>query len=336
MLRRFAALAGLLALAALDLAAAPVELKIATIAPEGTGWVDALRESAREVEQRTEGRVRLRLYPGGAMGGDQTMLRKIRVGQLHGAAITSGALAVIAPDLEVYGLPLLFHSEAEVEAVRDRFDPRLMAKIEAGGFVTFGFTGNGFAYLMSTRPVRSFDDLRGLKAWQPEGDAVGRITLEAVGLVPVPLGVADVLTGLQTGLIDTVAGPPVAAIALQWFTKARNLVELPLLYTFGGLVVAERAFGRVEPADQAVVREILTRTIRTIDERSWADHRGALQALGAQGIEIIAPSPETEARWEEVAAGVRSELLDRLDIDPGLYGEVSAYLEELRRSGAGK
>ncbi len=325
-----------LSLAATGLDAAPVELKIATVAPDGSSWVEALRRAATEVEQGTEGRVRLRLYPGGAMGGDQTMLRKIRIGQLHGAAVTSGALASISHDLEAYGLPLLFRSEAEVEAIRARFDPRLTASIEAGGFVCFGFSGNGFAFLMSTRPVRSFEDLKGRKAWLPEGDEVGRTTLEAVGLVPVPLGVADVLTGLQTGLVDTVAGPPVAAVALQWFTKADHLVDLPLLYTFGGLVVSDKAFARIGTADQAAVREILSRVIRDLDRRSWQDNHGAREALVKQGVEILIPSSEVAQRWAEVARDARATLSRRLEIDPDLAREIDAALAELRAADAAK
>ena len=200
-------------------AAAATTLKIATLAPDGSYWMTALRESAAEISKRTDGRVEMRFYPGGTMGDDQAVLRKMRIGQLHGGGMLSGTLAARVPDLEVYGLPLLFRSYDEVDHVRGAFDARLLAELESNGLVAFGFIETGFAYLMSVDPVDSLDDLRGRKAWFPEGDAVGQAILEAAGLSPVPLPLSDVLTGLQTGLIETVAGPPVGAVALQWFTK---------------------------------------------------------------------------------------------------------------------
>jgi TRAP-type C4-dicarboxylate transport system substrate-binding protein len=310
-------------------------LKIATLAPDGSYWVNELRASADEISRRTDGRVELRLYPGGTMGDDQAVLRKMRIGQLHGGGMLSGTLATRVPDLELYGLPLLFRSYDEVDRVRAAFDGRLLAELEANGLVAFGFIETGFAYLMSVDPVRSLDDLKGRKAWFPEGDTVGQSILEAAGLSPVPLPLSDVLTGLQTGLIETVAGPPVGAVALQWFTKARYMVEVPIVYSYGALVVADRAFASLQPADRDVVREVLTKAVAGLDARAREDNLGARDALVRQGVQILESNAEFNRQWQRVATDANTLLADRLDVDPQLRREVDRMLAELRE-GTGK
>ncbi|MEJ2188296.1 MAG: TRAP transporter substrate-binding protein DctP, partial [Acidobacteriota bacterium] len=144
-------------LAAPAAGAQAVRLKIATIAPDGSQWINKLSAAADEIVTRTNGRVSLRFYPGGVMGSDQAVLRKIRIGQLQGGVVLAGSLASSEPNMEIYNLPLLFRSYEEVDAVRAKMDARLIGGLEEKGFVSFGFIGTGFTYLLSTKPTRSFD-----------------------------------------------------------------------------------------------------------------------------------------------------------------------------------
>src|ERR1019366_3527986 len=138
-------------------------LKIATFAPDGTQWMQELRKGGEEIEKRTEGRVTVKYYPGGSMGSDRVVLRKIRAGQLQGGALTGGALAEIYPDAQIYNLPMLFRSYDELDYVRARMDKVIAQGIEAHGFVTFGITDGGFAYLMSSSQIKGVDDLKSQK-----------------------------------------------------------------------------------------------------------------------------------------------------------------------------
>ena len=134
--------------------AAPVQLKIATIAPENSSWMKSMRAGGEEIETRTDGRVQLKFYGGGVMGSDAKVLRKMRIGQLHGAAFTPSALIDRYPDINLYGLPLVFNSIEEVAYVRERLDEKLLAGLEEAGLVGFGLTTGGFAKIMSSQPVR--------------------------------------------------------------------------------------------------------------------------------------------------------------------------------------
>jgi TRAP-type C4-dicarboxylate transport system substrate-binding protein len=315
---------------AIPVAAQTVQLKIATMAPEGTGWVAEGRKAAEEIAERTADRVKIRFYPGGTMGNDQAVLRKMRIGQLHGGAIMSGSLSAFVPSAELYNLPLLFHDYDEVDAVRQRFDGRLIQMLDDAGYVVFGFVETGFVYLMSSKPTRSFEDLAGRKTWLPEGDSISKAISDAAGLSPVPLSVSDVMTGLQTGLVDTVAAPPVGAVALQWFTRAKYVTDLPITYVCGAIVVSKKAFSRIKPEDQEVVREVMAKAAASLDAGARADNADARKALVAQGVTFVDPTEETKTRWYEMADEATRALIAAQDYDAEFLAEIQAALAEHR------
>ncbi len=307
-----------------------LRLKIATMAPDGTLWMKEMRKAAEDVKERTDGRVSFRFYPGGTMGDDSAVLRKIRIGQLHGGVVLAGSLANIDANFEIYNLPLLFRSYGEVDYVRDRMDQILIDGLETKGFVAFGFSETGFTYLLSAKPTRTFDDLKGRKAWIPQGDPVSLAIVEAAGLSPVPLPISDVLTGLQTGLIDTVAAPPVGAIALQWFTKAKYLTDLPITYICGTTILSAKAFNRMSAGDQEIVREEFGRANRTLDETSRNDNEKAREALADQGVVFVEPTMETRAKWDDIAAAATEKLVAQRDYDPATLAMVENLVKVYR------
>ncbi|MFC1683899.1 TRAP transporter substrate-binding protein DctP [Pseudomonadota bacterium] len=314
----------------LPLQAQATTLKIATLAPDGTSWMKAMRAGAKEIEERSSGRVKLRFYPGGVMGNDKSVLRKIRVGQLHGGALTGGGLVSIFPDSQVYSLPFMFHSLQEADYVRKAVDPLLYAGLEQAGFISFGISEGGFAYLMSNQPLSRVEELRQQKVWSPEGDEVGRIAFEALGVSPIPLPLPDVLTGLQTGLINTVATSPVGAIALQWHTRVKYLTDIPLLYLYGTLVIQKRAFNRLSPEDQAIVRSAMEKAFQQVNEQSRKDNEGAMEALKSQGIQFIHPSPDDLTQWRALIHKTVNQMAEQGVYSPQMLETVRRHLGEYR------
>jgi len=299
-------------------------LKIATIAPEGSVWMEEMRAAAAEIEQRTGGRVRLRFYPGGIMGNDNSVLRKIRIGQLQGGALTGGGLATIYPDVQVYNLPFAFRSYAEVDHVRRYMDEALVNGLRERGFVSFGLTEGGFAFMMASHSIKTVDDLAGHKVWVPEGDLVSRAGFEAINVSPVSLPLADVLTGLQTGLIDTVATTPVGAIALQWHTRVKYVNDTPLMYIFGALVFERKAFERLASGDQEIVAEVVSTAVAKLNAISREDEDQAKQALSGQGIQFVHSTEQQYSQWIEPVA----QAMDRL-ARQGVFSPI--VLRTLRR-----
>ncbi len=280
---------------------AATTLKIATVLPEGTSWMREMRGAARQIEAETESRVKLKFYPGGVMGTEKSVMRKIRVGQLHGGAFTIGSLGDLHRDVEIYGLPFLFQSYDEVDYVRARMDDRIREGLKEAGLVALAISEGGFAYILSNRPLRSLDDLPGARIWVAENDRLSQLALEMAGVSPVPLPLASVYTALQTGLIDTVAASPSASIAFQWHTKVRYLTDVPLVYLAGVLAVDARAFAKLSRVDQAIVASTIGRTAHRLDEMNRVSDASAKLALKDQGIEFVTSSPGELQRWRSIA-----------------------------------
>ena len=273
-------------------------LKIATLAPDGTSWMKEMRAAAKQINQQTNGRVKIRFYPGGVMGNDKSVLRKIRIGQLQGGAITGGGLSTIYPEAQIYTLPFQFRNLEEVDAVRQVMDQQIIDGLKNEGFISFGLSEGGFAYLLSNSPVKTTDNMKGLRIWIPEGDRINASMFGKLGISPIPLPLTDVLTGLQTGLIDTIASAPIGAIALQWHTRVNYLTQVPLAYLYATLVIKEKAFMKLSKADRELVRKTLGATFISLNKQNRADNVAALSALKQQGIEFISPSPKQQQAWE--------------------------------------
>ena len=324
-----------LVLAAL-LAAGPLSaqtLKIATVTPEGSSWMRDMRAAAAQIGERTGGEVEVKFYGGGVMGDDLRVLRKIRVGQLQGAVLTSSALAGRYPDVLQYGLPLLFRSREEMLFVRRRFDPQLAEGLRESGYETFGFGSLGFASIMSGRkPVVRLEDARGLKIWVPDGDDIGLSAMRSVGLAPVQLPISDVLVGLQTGLVEVIVTPPSGAILLQWHTRLRYVTDFPVVFAFGMLAMDRRAFGRLSEPNQAIVREVFGTLSAQLDRRDAEENLQAGQALKNSGLEYLALTSEEVLRWREAFGRIYPQLVREAGMSRDMHEEIMQALQDFRGS----
>lgn len=311
-------------------------IKLATIAPEGSSWMDSMRGGAAEIEKRTDGRVKFKFYGGGVQGNDKQVLRKMRIGQLHGGAFTANGLIDVQRDSQLYALPMLFNNIEEVKFVRARMDRKLRDRIEAAGYVNFGFAGGGFAQLMSIKPIANLTDLGGRKVWTPEGDRFAYEASKALGISPVLMPLTDVMTGLQTELIDTIMSPPAAAIILQWNTKVSYITQLPLSYIFAMIAIEKKYFDRIQPADQVIVREVMEKIYRGFDQQGTEDNEKALQALIESGMTPVTPDQGQIPQWRKVVQASNRRLAEEGAIDISLLDELECYLDGFRSGDTGK
>jgi len=305
-------------------------LKIATLVPDGTSWMKAMRAAATEITTRTEGRVKLRFYPGGVMGNDKSVLRKIRAGQLHGSVLTSGGLSALYPDVQIYSFPFMFRSYQEVDYVRTRMDQAIIDGLGKRGFVSFGLSEAGFAYLMSQRPISSVEEFRHNKVWTPEGDKLARIGLQAMGVSPIPLPITDVLTGLQTGLVDTIGASCVAAIALQWHTRIKYLTDNPAFYLYGSLVIKKRALKKLSSPDLQILADVRGRVLKEINAKTRLDNENARQALLKQDIQLVTPNDEEITQWHVSVARAVAEMKRQEDFSEKLLRQSERLISEFR------
>lgn len=305
--------------------------KIATLSPDGSFWMQQMRKGAEEIEKQTDGRVKFKFYPGGVMGDNKAVLRKIKIGQLQGGALTGGSLSPYFSDNQIYMLTMKYRDQEEINYIRPRIDPQLIEGMEKNGFVTFGIAEGGFVYMMSTKqPVTSVAQLQKQKAWIPANDQGALEMIQQFDVSPIPLPLGDVLAGLQTGLIDTVAISPIGAIALQWHTQIKYFTKLPLLYSYGVLAINNKAFTKEKPADQKIIRDIMNSTFKVIDAKNKKDNVEAMAALQSQGIKFVEPNETEVKEWRQYGSKAQKRMVDAGLISTSLNNKVDQLLTEYR------
>ena len=264
------------------------------------------------------------------MGDDKAVLRKMRIGQLHGAVMTTGALAQASADVQLYNLPMQFRSYEEVDYIRERMDQHILKALAAKGYVAFGIAEVGFAYAMSKNEVTGVDEVQSQKVWVPAGDAGAEQALAAFDVAPIPLSIADVLGGLQTGLINGVTVPPVAAVALQWHTQLDHVLDLPLLYIYGTFVVSNRQFNKLDPADRDYVQKVVGEVASRVGLRNRQDHERAAEVLASQGLAWNIPTLDQVSQWRAYATRAADNMIESGFISNPLYQEFVQHLEAFR------
>ncbi len=294
-------------------ALAVVNLKLAVLVPEGTTWGDSLKKFSREVDTATKGEVALKVYYGGVAGDEPDVLRKVRIGQMHGGIFTGKTLGDIHGDVRVMELPFMFGDDrAKAWATVEKMTPTFNKALDSKGFVNVGFYEVGQVYVVSTKKVDSMQALRGVKVWAWEGDEVVKAMLESVGLVSVPLAITDVLSSLSTGIIDAAYAPPLGILALQWHSKIKYLIDFPTAWSFGALLISKKEWSKISPANQQKIMEVSKRYVqeanaRTIKENEEA--RAQLQKLGVQFVKFSdADKKEAEGYHQTVVKKLQGKL----------------------------
>ena len=276
-------------------------LKIATLSPDGSSWMNIMRDAGKQITEQTEGRVKVRYYPGGVMGNDNAVFRKIRARQLQGAAVTGGSLSSFYDDSNIYSLPFIFNDFAEVDYVRQAMDQSIIDGLDNNGWVILGIAEGGMAYIMSQQPIRTPEELAQQKTWIPADSEATLTALASYDINITSLALPDVLTGLQSGLINTITSSPVAAIALQWHTQIKYITEMPISYFFGAMAIDKKAFNKISKADRAIVRKIYQQAFDELNQVNRRDNEKALAALQQQGVELVKLSDQQIQLWLPIA-----------------------------------
>lgn len=229
-------------------------LKFATLAPQGSTWMKDFDAWGKALATQSQGRLTVKFYPGGISGDEPDMLRKIRFGQLQGAALSGHGIGEIFPPARVLETPFLFRDPAEIDAVRARIQPVIDAGFRKNQYELLAWMEVGNIHFFSTKPLASLDELAHRRIWQWQGDQFIDAFFNANGWSPVVLPITEVYTGLSTGLVDTVVSTPLASIALQWAGKTPYMSSQPMATGIGAVVVSNRFFAGL-PADlQALLK----------------------------------------------------------------------------------
>jgi TRAP-type C4-dicarboxylate transport system substrate-binding protein len=305
-------------------------LKLATLAPDGSAWVKAFREAGKEIAAKTQNQLAVKLFPGGVLGDEEDMVRKMRIGQIQGAALTGAGLGILFKDMKIMAVPFLFQTYEEADKVLAHMDPYFRKGLETAGYFLAGWTETGFIYLLSRYPIKNVEDLRKGKVWIWEDTAMGKAVFKEARVSPVPLGIPDVMVSLQTGLVDTVYNSPSGAISLQWFTKVHYITQVPLAYSVGGVVIQKSFIDRLPGPYKEIIRESFSNHLQKQILQTRKENREALQVLAKHRIKSVTPSAKEIEEFQEICNRALDRLGEEVFTRKSLE-EIRSYLKTLRQ-----
>ena len=294
MLKRLALIAAAVAavfvvggVAAPAVAHAQVELKMATLAPKGSAWAKILEKGGKDIEAQTAGRVKVKYFFSGQQGDERDVVRKMTSGNLDGAALTAVGLGLIKGDVRVLELPFLFTNDKQVDYVRDAMKGDFEAQFDSAGYVLLAWGDVGWTHIYTNIPINNKADLAKAKMWAWKDDPIVRALFKGLGINGVPLGVPDVYPQLQTGGIDACYGSPLAAVALQWYTKVKFATTTPISYSIGAMVVRKDVFTKLSAEDQKIIRTSSAAMGAELLAMVRKDNERAKKAMQKAGVKFV-------------------------------------------------
>jgi TRAP-type C4-dicarboxylate transport system substrate-binding protein len=311
------------------LAAQTVLIKMGTVAPEGSPWHQILQQMGQQWQKISNGKVTLRIYPGGVLGDEPDMITKMRIGQLQAVALSGSGLSRLEPAVACLQIPMMIESYEELDYVRDRMAPRLEKLLDAKGYIVLNWGDAGWVHFFTKTPARRLDDIRKMKLFTMAGDADALELYQSAGFRPVPLATTDMMSALQTGLIEAFDVPPLLAMLNQWFGLARYMIDVKWAPLVGATVVSKKAWERVpESMRPAMLEAARSAGIRLRTEiRKMGDD--AVVEMKKRGLNVIAVDAATLAEWRREVEEAYPKLRGRL-VPAELFDEVKRLRDEFR------
>lgn len=314
---------------------AALTIKFGTLAPQGSPWYNSIRDMAEAWKTASGGTVEVRIYAGGIAGDEPDLVRKIKIGQLHAAALTGGGLARIAFEVQALQMPMMFASLDEFDYVRERVGPKIEAILEKKGFKVLTWSDIGWAYFFAQKPVVHPDDLKPLRLFAWAGETAHIDAWKAAGYKPVPLAVTEIHTALQSGLINAFVTTPVAALSFQWFASAKHMTDLKWARVVGAVVISTRAWkkipGELKPRFASAAREAGARLQAMLPELSAK----AIEAMTKHGLQVHHVGPLVAKEWEKRARAGFPKIIGKI-VPAGMVAEVERIRDAYRAKQAGR
>jgi len=305
----------------------PVVIKLATLAPSGSPWHEILQDMAAEWSEVSGGKVSLRIYPGGVAGDEADMVRKMRIGQLHAAAITNNGLSRIAPEIGALTIPMAVDSWEALDRVRSALEARLRTLFEEKGFFILSWGDAGWVRFFVPSDNPSVEAVRKAKLFVWSGDDRAVEVWKSARFNVVPLAATDILPGLQTGMIEAFNTTPIIALANQWFPFTPYMIDMPWAPLVGATVISTRKWNRIPPELQARLQEVAQKAGARMRAEVRRMEAQAIQEMQKRGLKVLRPTPEQVAQWRSVMrqtyARIRGAIVPASWFDAALHAVAS-------------
>jgi len=307
-----------------------IRLRIATQAPDGTVWMEAMNDIKREVNKRSKGRVKFEFYPNGSQGDEKAVIERMEAQIMDGGLFTGIGLGEILPKIRILELPFTYNSTDELEAVKAKLEEEFQAGFEDKGFVMLGWAEVGWAYIFSKNEARNLEELRKRKIWRWQGDPLAERTFQSFELNGVPLALTGVLTSLETGMIDSVYNSPYGLVGLQWHRDLRYMSRMNVGHGTGALLVRKQAWEKIPAKMRDGIAKLARERLDELLVEVRKKNEETIEELRSNGMKII-PIPEEEMpRYLELGKKTADEMAGSL-YSKELLEKVRGILAESRK-----
>ncbi|MGB8329788.1 MAG: TRAP transporter substrate-binding protein DctP, partial [Polyangiales bacterium] len=286
-------------------------LRIASLAPAGSSWMKILNAWNKTLQEETQGKVKLRFYPGGSQGDERDFVRKMRVGQLDGGVVTMTGMSMLVPAMNVLTLPGFLDTYEELDRVREKMASQFEDMFDKEGFRLVGWGDAGKTRLFSVQPIKRPSEIKAMRPWVWKDDPIFVEFYQVIGASAVRLGVPEVYPALQTRMVDVISSSALTAVALQWYTRVKYMTAHNSAIIAGGTMMRKDKFAELPPDLQKIFQstadrahELLNKTIRKDDEKAY-------EIVVKKGIEPV-EAGDAKAEWDEANKKVRDNLTGRM------------------------
>ena len=305
----------------------PIVIKLATLAPEGTEYYNLLLEMGQRWQEETNGEVMLRIYPNGVVGRESDTIRKMRIGQIQASAMSSIGLADLTDQIQAFTIPMGFKDYDDVEKVKDAMFDDISDGLSDSGFKLLFLVDIGWVYWFSADEVAVPEDLKNAKIYTTAGDYVTVELFKEFGFNAVPVSETDILTSLQTVMINTVQTVPILSLSYGLFALMPNMLDLKWAVFIGAVILDERVWSKIRPEHQKVMMEIAHEIGEKYKETGRKTEAQAIKIMEENGMKITTPTAEQLKIWEDFKEEIMPDVIDTF-VSEEIYEKVNSAINE--------
>ena len=279
-------------------------LRIASLAPAGSSWMKVLNAWNQTLQEKTDGKLKMRFYPGGSQGDERDFVRKMRVGQLDGGVVTMTGMSLLVPAMNVLVLPGLLETYEKLDRARVKMADQFADMFDKEGFELVGWGDAGKTRLFSVKPIVRPSDIKAMRPWAWKDDPIFVEFYQVIGASAVRLGVPEVYPALQTRMVDVVSSSAITAVSFQWYTRVKYMTAHNSAIIVGGTMMRKDKFDELPPDLQEIfestgarAHELLNRVVRKEDQKAY-------DVVMSKGIQPVEPG-DGQADWDAAHKKVR-------------------------------
>ena len=293
-------------------------MEVGTVAPSGSPWAAQLKRFKKEVQEATEGRLKVKLRLG--RGNERSLARRVQMGSMQAFAGSVGGMSSIVREVNVIEAPYLFQSFAAADKALDT--PEVTNRVKdillKRGLVFGIWAENGYRSYFSKQKIRKPDDMRGIR-FRSQESLVHVETYQAFGATPVPIDNGNVLMSVQTGVVDGFDNTPLFAMAGSWYQGLkegeRNIFLSRHCYQPAILVYSKKWFETLPKDFQNIITNLDHELTIWGRDQVRKVEPVLLKNLTRYGYDIHDPSPEELAPFKEKQKGVPDRVAKEMGAD---------------------